>query len=256
MRHKLAWIRAIAFDFDSVFYDSLKMPNWDRELHRIKVEVACELHPDIFTPITASEIAQESRRTHFDSIVLLAQEVQQRGGDAQAFSKTYFTLLQSRAYEHFTKKYPQIFCDQPDLRDAFRQCSGLIKHGIATNSCVENWAGPHLNTFGILDHFVPEAILGLPHSNFIPKGLHPMLFKMVIDKMSANEAESLIVEDSCDNIEKAKEHYPKLTTAFIHHGRPIEGRLPSHVDYQFTDVPEMLRAIMTARYLDRHLKVM
>lgn len=255
MRDKLAQIRAIAFDFDGVFYDVKEIPNIGDILNKIKVDVACELCPDIFDHDTASKLAYRSYEEYGDAVTLLAAFVKQQGRDEQTFKEIYFALYHQKAYEYFTQNYPQIFCPQPDLYAAFMKCRGMVKHGIATNSCAENWASPHLKTFGVLEHFAPEAILGLPHSNFVPKGTHPMLFKMALDKMSANDAESLIAEDSSHNLELAKEHYPHLTTAFIHHGCPLSPKLPSHINYQFRDVAEMLRAIATA-HLDKRFDMM
>jgi FMN phosphatase YigB (HAD superfamily) len=115
-----------------------------------------------------------------------------------------------------------------------------ITHAILTHAN-KDWACRALNHLGLARFFNDDHILGLAEYDYQEKNMSSYGVERALEKLGTNAAQSLFVEDSLCNLEKAKK--TGIQTAYVHQGSLQQGNdnKPPFVDYVFKNAEELLR---------------
>lgn len=118
-----------------------------------------------------------------------------------------------------------------------------LSHVIITHAS-RSWAHRVLKHLG-LDHiFSDERIIAKEDYEFQSKCESNLPFEMGLERLSADKAQSIVIEDTIKNLKTAKEL--GLATAVFHHGQPPEP-CPDYIDYSYNNVLEFFDALIAAK---------
>lgn len=252
MTTSLKDITGIAFDFDGVFYPYHAIPDIHSEWAKANAQAMCTLLPSHITFDEAYKLAFTCFKEHGDPVTGQTEFAVQLGHDREAFRTEFFKLHNRFAFSFITGKAPHILTPDTRLKTAFESSNGHIKNGIASHGCVTEWVKPLLHAKALNTYIQENAVFGLQDGGFASKGKYPTLVELCFTALGTPLEEQAFVEDTPLNLAVMKEHNPQLTTIYIHHGNPI-ARLPSHIDCQFHDIPEMKAAMATARLTEQRI---
>jgi FMN phosphatase YigB (HAD superfamily) len=239
-------ITGIAFDFDGVFYPYHTIPDVYSEFAKANAQAMCELLPNQITHDEAFDLAFTYFNDYGDPVTGQTKLAGQLGYETETFRAALFKLHNRYAFDKITKVAPHILAPDTRLKIAFESSNGHIRNGIASHGCATEWISPLLKAKNIDRYIQPDAIFGLNDGGFLSKERSPALIELCFSALKTPYDEQCFVEDTPKNIATMKEWNPKLCTVFIHHGNPLP-RLPTYIDYQFIDIPEMKTAIAEER---------
>lgn len=252
MAAKLGLIRQFGYDFDGVFYPHAAVPNLFVEFAQAKGLAAHQLTNGVIPVARASAIGHAGYKKNGDSVTALSEWAKRNGYDHDKFRTQLFRRIHEIIIKRFFEIAPDVFTHQRELVDIFQR-TAHIPRGIATHGCATTYANPLLDALGVLPFINSKAMFGLDQAGFKTKTKHADLMLMCLNALGSDLNEQAFVEDTGKNLEVLKEQAPHVTTVFIHHGVPLEGKLPSHIDFQFHDLIELHAAHERATYDERQL---
>jgi phosphoglycolate phosphatase-like HAD superfamily hydrolase len=242
----LARIRNIAWDFDGVKYSYHAISGLYDMCDRVCAENAMGVIKDINFE-TALDLGHRSYRDHGDSVGAFIELARERGLDVDAVRMELFKGYHIRLRNRLEQTHPHVMAPDQRLIQAFGAAAGDVQHGIATHSCIESWARPYLRRMEILEFFNEAALVGLDHVDFTTKAVSPRMVQECLTRMNADPRESVFVDDSLKNLERAKD-IGHLKTVYAHQGKPLE-TLPSYVDYQTENNLTLMQELVAAKGL-------
>lgn len=244
MKHPLSEIDTIAYDFDGVFYPHLTIPDIKRTCANIWADAFNEISDNTLPLQEIRKTAQEGYEQYGDSLLVLEQWAAQKGMEIPDFKQKLFNAYFRRFSAKMWEISPHEFSPKTEMLSAFNGCEH-IKKGIASHASKEHWITPVLKSMRLSRYINQNAIFGLDDGGFKPKSLYPTLIEKCFQSLGDGERRSFI-EDSPKNLEVAKGHDPSIVTVFLHHGKGFR-HLPTCVDYQFRNLPEMKKALKRAQ---------
>ncbi len=252
MSNKLSEIIANANDFDGVFYDPAHIPDYYSHFARTFGETLVAMLPEEIDYDSAIKIAVEGYEQYGDSVTGVTNWADKRGLKSDDFRQTFFHFYHQNLFQHFTTVAPHVFAQKSSLVEAFDLTKGIVRNGIATHGCANNFTRPLLPQMQLTPYIQDDAIFGLADSGYLKKSTHTDLVAMCLDALGVPPEVSGYTEDTASNLEKHKEMMPRLTTIFINNGRPLATK-PSYIDFEFRNFREYLIALHTAHSEPRKL---
>lgn len=201
------------------------------------------------------DLGIRSYKEHGNCVGAFVEWAAQNGRDPIALRDRVFENYHRELLTRVFEAHPHFCAPDPETVAVFSRCADFMSHGTATHASVEHWAKPVARTLRLIPYFNEAAMIGLKEANFDLKSDVDTAVRMSIKAASADPHRTLFAEDSLKNLARQKELIAGLTTLFIHHGRPLEGRLPAYVDFQFATPRDAMLALETARITERRLIV-
>jgi FMN phosphatase YigB (HAD superfamily) len=240
-------VRNLVWDFDGVKYSYDDIPGVYALCDRISAENAVEVISGLDFE-TALLLGQQSYAKHGDSIGEFLEWARAKGLDPEDVRMGLFRGYHSRLKNHLERHHPHVMARDEGLVAAFEAAAAHIQHGIATHSCIDNWARPFLDKAGLLKFFNQGALVGLDHVDFVTKSTSARMVQECLSRLGADPKESGFVEDSLTNLGRAKDIDPHLVTIYVHQGKPLES-LPPYVDHQTENNRTLMRELVAAKGL-------
>lgn len=231
---------AVIWDYDGVKYDEKAIPNLDPICDRSCSEAAVALLPELNLH-DAHNLAQRSYQEYGDCLGAFVEWAIQNGRDPLEFRQALFELYHTTLFKYFLDEHAHIFDPNPATLAEFRK-RAHIRHGVATHSYIDGYARPLLAQAHLIGFFNEEALIGMDMVGFARKSQSVASLELCLEHLGATADTALFVEDNLKNLACAKRLLPKLTTVFMHHGRPLDQK-PSYVDFQFTNNCELMKAL-------------
>lgn len=229
MTQALRNVKAIVWDYDGVHYDYGIFPPLEI-FDDVRAIAAQRALPELSLE-EARRIGEEGYKLYGDTVHNYVLWAKANGRDAEKIRHQIFKNYHRDLFNRIVKEHPQNITRDASTVDAFRRCARLVQHGLATHSCIENWAKPHLTRQDLLQFFNPRALIGLDDGNYDRKDESTTLITRALDPLGIEPHFAAFAEDSMDNLEYAHANLPGLTTIFIHYGKPRE-TLPPFVTLQ------------------------
>jgi len=229
MTQALHNVKAIIWDYDGVHYDYATFP----PLHifdDIRSVAAQRVLPSL-TLEEARRIGEEGYKLYGDTVHNYVLWAKANGHDAEEVRHRIFKNYHRDLFNHIVNDYPENITRDAATVAAFRQCAPLVQHGLATHSCIENWARPYLVRQDLLQFFNEKALVGLDDADYDRKDQSTTGIIRSLEPLRVAPHHAAFAEDTLDNLKYAHANLPGLTTIFIHHGRPLE-TLPPFVTLQ------------------------
>lgn len=242
---RLSHIWANCNDFDCVFYDDREIPDYNSHFDFTFAVTICGIFPEELDHESATKLAKDVYAKYGDSVTGLMEWADKRGLQSETFRQDFFKAYHRNLLSHFKQVAPHIFAEQSKLVKLFGQLDRIVRNGIATHGCADEWVRPVLRTMGLTPYIQDNAIFGLAESGFRKKSTHPDLVRKCMEALEIQEDEMAYPEDTARNLKQNKEMMPKLTTILITNGRPLDSK-PSYIDYEFNSFEEYLRALHIA----------
>ncbi len=235
MTAKLGQVRQFGYDFDGVFYPHASVPNLFAEFAHAKGLAAHQLTNGLIPVARASAIGHAGYKKNGDSVTALSEWAGRNGYNREEFRTKLFRLIHEIIIKRFFEIAPNVFTHQKELAESFQR-TAHIPRGIATHGCATTYATPLLDALGVLPFIRQDSMFGLDNADFKTKTKHADLMLMCLNALGHDLSVQAFVEDTVKNLQVLKEQTPNVTTVFIHHGTPLEGKLPSYIDFQFRDL--------------------
>ena len=213
-------IRAVIWDLDNTLYrfDTI----FEDACNRAAAKTICNMVPDL-TFDDAFSAAVESYAIH--------------GYSGKALIARY-----NLSYDAYHYPYHEAI-DETMIARNDAMISGLFAldrpQAIITNAS-RHWAERALRHLGMKEFFPDDFIFALEDSEFEAKSHSPRSFTMAQNKLGIAPHETLVVEDTVNNLKVPKGM--GFQTALIHHGRAPAQR-HSFIDREYPDTLELLRAL-------------
>lgn len=212
---------------------SSRFPEVEKEMILALAKASYFKHGDCYTAFTK---AAQSWTSHAH---LTAEEIRDRL--LSPYHATLFAQLDQTLPEVFT----QAAQAAPGLA-ALKECT---THAVLTHSCRDSFALPFLRRAGLASHIRDENVWGMREMEFNNKGHSPKAIEAMIEKLGADPARTAFLEDSLQNLWVAATRFPAMTTAYIHHSRPLE-RLAEGVKLQTRHPACFLRVLARQKGID------
>lgn len=126
-----------------------------------------------------------------------------------------FHLYHKDLHEHLVAEKPHVFYECAQTNALLHAINGQVRHGIASQGCLENWIQPLLAAQKRWDFFEHEAMVDFKRGGFKIKSKSTHMLDMALDLLKANPAEAVFIEDSHANLKTAKAAHPRLFTVLI-----------------------------------------
>lgn len=246
MVQKLAHITGLCFDFDGVIYDLSHVENLNEMSDMAFAESACATLGNKIDYNHAKKMARASYQQYGASIIAFSLWAEERGLDKEGITNKIFHMYHEKMHDRLLDAAPHAFLPNPKIKAAFERCNGKVVNGIASHGSIHNYALPILKRKELSQYFQNHAMFGLNDGGYNRKNENTFLIEKCFNALNVSITEGGFVEDNLSNLETSKETHPKLTTIYIHHGKPLQNK-PLHVDFQFHDVGELKNAIHTAK---------
>lgn len=234
-------IKGFCFDFDGVFYDPHTIDNLYPICDQIMAGTALDLLGDKISFSVALRLARDGYRKDGSNIPSFCRWAEKEGHNPKDFRDDLFRTFNKNYSAFLLKKYPDLFTNRTDLKEAFKLSHGRVINGVATHGHAEVLPKQLFETMGISPYFKMHAVHGLDEADYTLKHLNPRLVEMTFRSLGIDPNEGCFVEDTARNLKAMKDKNPETRCTFIHHGRPLEQQ-PTYVDDQFNDIPEMKKA--------------
>lgn len=250
MSNRLKLITVCANDFDGVFYKPHKVADYYQQFVDVFAATLVNMFPKLIDFDGAKSISINGYKQYGDSVTALMAWAQQNSLDREKVRDQFFYNYHVNLKNHFQKHAPGVFDFPSKLAKDFIPLQGIVRHGIATHGCANQFVRPLLAAMELEPYIVMSAIFGLSDSGYLTKAEHPDLVMMCLEALGidpeSNIEEASYTEDTTANLEKNREYMPKLTTVFIHHNVNPFRYLPSYIDYQFRSFADFLKALRAA----------
>jgi len=233
--------RVFIHDYDGVHYDYAAFHDIYDFLGDVKVEAIRNFFPDL-DPIEAKARGKESYLVHKDGLKAFVDMAVKDGWNEREFRAQLHILYHQIGYKRVMEQYVGVFAPCEETHLAFQSLQGHVRHGILTLSCVDNWAAPLLKKQNLFHFFEPDALIGFADFDFQNKADSTRPLELALERLKARAEESVFIEDTLSNLERAKQLNKRLLTAYVSHGKPLAD-LPDFVDVQ---VPKPLRLLQDA----------
>ena len=237
--------RTFIHDYDGVHYDYAIVPDIYAYLGGIKVFLAETLFPAILAEIGPDELKRigvhyyHSTGDGLRGFVELAME--KMGVDEKEFQRELHILYNKTNLQRTLQDFPGIFAPCSLINRSLDNLRGHVRHGILTQSCVDNWARPGLKLQNRIGYFEEDAFVGFAEGGYVTKSHSTRPLETILKAMGAKPEESVFIEDSLPNLKKAKELDPRILTVHICHGNVCA--VPDHVDIQVCTLDVFLNQV-------------
>jgi phosphoglycolate phosphatase-like HAD superfamily hydrolase len=234
-------IKGFCYDFDGVFYSINAIGDFYSACDDIMAKVAVDLLGGQITPQDAIKIGRKGYEEDGSNIPSFCRWAEQQGRNPDDFRDQLFRAFNANYSAFLLGRHPNLFINRVDLQEAFKLSHGKVVNGVATHGHAEVLPKQLLETMGIANYFLMQAIHGLNEADYTLKHTDPRLVEMAFRSLGVDPSEGCFVEDTARNLKAMKERNPNTRCTLIHHGRPLEQK-PSYIDDQFADILEMQKA--------------
>jgi FMN phosphatase YigB (HAD superfamily) len=174
-------------------------------------------------------------KTDFLELKQLAEQSQQLYGKANKLVVERFDLDKEEMFQAFLKELNYDFMKPNHALNALFK-STKTKHVILTHNST-SCARVILQNLGLGQFFPEGSIVSIQDEGILPKDVGKQAFKIVLSRYGFKAEDSLMVEDTAENLK-----YPKtmgMQTVFISYGK---GDGDGHADHVFHSAQDFLRA--------------
>ena len=252
MTNNLNNIIATANDFDDTIYRAEDIPGYYEHFATTFANTLVKMLPDEVDFAAARQISVDGYEAYGDSITGLMEWADKRGLPAEQLRTDFFRQYHQDLRHHFIQVAPHVFAQRCEAANGLERLQGIVRQGIATHGCADEFVRPLLPGMGLSELFEQHAIFGLADSGFLKKSTHSVLVGQCIEALEAEPKEAAYTEDNLLNLKTNKEMTPDLTTVLITNGRPLASQ-PTYVDYQFKSYNDYLNALYEAHKAPRKL---
>ncbi len=243
MTKPLGSMRAISWDIDGVHYPYDGFPGLFSLMDRACADVACRLLPELDHE-TSVRLSKISYRKYGECLGGYLDWVEEQGLplDLAVFKKDLFHEYHREAWVRMLEAYPAQMAPEPKTIAAFKRASSFLMHGAATHSSIEAFTLPLLTQKELLPYFNRQAMVGMDEVEFRRKSSDIASVLLSVERMGRELGEAAFPEDTTGNLERAKETDSRITTVYVHHGKPLES-VPSFIDHQVRNPRELVTRI-------------
>ena len=239
--------RKVAHDYDGVHYDYAAMGDVYAFLGQVKLSLAEMLFPDLLAELGAAKIIEIGKASYHrtgDGLYDFVEMVHARDPDRnrEELQREVHVLYNQINMRRTLSDFPDVFSECAATNASLSRIGGHLHHGLATQSCLENWAVPGLKRQNRFHHFDPDALIGFAEGGFQTKSMSTEPLRRLLDKMKAQPEEVIFLEDSLENLRMAKTLDARILTVHICHDTP-SAVLPDFVDIQVPKLHTFLHQV-------------
>lgn len=207
-----------------------------------KVMVVSAFLPQL-SPGDIRQIGHKSYKETGDGLLLFTDKALDLGvighREAPDFRKNLFHDFNRIGTMRLQILAQEIFIPDHKTNAAFERLDGKVRHGLLTQSCLRYWSGPQLDAQDKRRFFEPDALMDFADMRFVPKAQSYAPLAKLMSKMGARPEQTVFIEDSLANLERAKELDPRILTVYVCGDLPLD-KVPGYVDIQVRHVADIL----------------
>jgi len=237
-KDRVFWVH----DLDGVHHNYDGIPNIYEFYARMKI---LTIRPH-FPHLSDDEIftyGMKSYKETGDGMLLFCEYARERGmaeKEVSAFRQSNFRIFHQHAIAYMREFAPNVFVPRPAVIASFERLKPHIMHGLLTQSCGIHWGRPILSAQQKIGYFNPDAIIDFADMGYITKAKRVEPLAGIMSIMGARPEQVVFIEDSLENLERAKELDQRILTVYVCRDLPLSP-LPGYVDLQVRSVDDLLR---------------
>lgn len=193
-----------------------------------------EVVPHYLPHLSAAEakaMGKESYLTTGDGLRLFVETGKKLGMDEILLRNTLDIEYHKMQLVRVQELMPAVLTPCEDTVALFNELRGHICHGMISQCNMKEWGHPLLEQKKLLEYFVQGSTFGFAEFDFKLKSREDEALRRILKFLGAKPEEAAFLEDSKDNLKRAKQFSEKLLTVFFHHGQPL-AQLPDYIDMQ------------------------
>lgn len=250
MEHHFKNRNAILWDFDGVLYSYHFNDIEPQELHSnffsANGKGARELIPSL-SDEDAYRLGGETFLKYHDTVTGFLQFREETGLSVEEFKSRLLKAQLKWSYKHISENIPELIAPCDETNQLFAALDKYVNHAMITHANAEYWAKPVSNNLGVADYF--DYILGYDDFDFQSKGKSAHAVTIALEKLNANAAQAVFVEDQVLHLEVAKNAYPDLCTVLIEGEEPIDQ--PEYVDVMVSRPKDFMRVLLETKHSEK-----
>lgn len=227
-------------DFDGVYYDYNAVSNFVDYLCRCGGRAGATLLPTL-DQTAATKIHHDSFFAHGMAHVGFLEIAAAHGFNDREFATAYYRAYHAHIYNGLKDECAAWLKISPTLPKLFAQLEGHVRHGLLTQSSLNEWAKPLLQDYGLLRFFDPRCLLGFEECDQELKPISTKPLALAMQRLDAKPWQTVFIEDSSRNLAKAKELHLDILTVYICGKKPL-AELPAHIDIQVDTLERFIQA--------------